>query len=251
MRRRRSRRCWGSCALTARVGWRRSTFRSGSLVGLFVAEVIFFILLMAVGRRSLPLQITVFLLVTLTGCAIGGDRWLPWSFDVALAAQGFMFAGFQFRKLIDSGTIRPRLHWLPLLTVITIASLAFNQHVDMNYRTYGDWFLYLLCGTSGSLMVVWISAALARETHIARVLGYVGRNSIMILVLQFPIGFMAINVANELSRSRPFVMRPYWWLYALAGILLPLLVAEILRGLKTLRGIIRTQVLETGSATGD
>lgn len=137
---------------------------------------------------------------------------IPWNVDVALAAIVFYGAGNLFKRLtepeskvsfsmkLDSGFIEKfsRFEKYLLLTAVLLSLLYLgyllkfptDDKVNMNVLKYGDFFSFYLLAFAGIFTFVYLSRRLVSS----KVLEYLGRNSLIILALHFPLKDILIKL---------------------------------------------------------
>ena len=196
---------------------------------LFVSEIIF----IKLHNRFAKIDGAVFALAAVILACLGFNLRnlniiLPLGIDIALVTQIFLLTGILVRryKFVD------RMNWkiIVALTVILVWSFFFNEHVDMNFRRYGNFLLFYAGGISGTLLVMKISMLAAKVGgKICALIEDCGRQSIMILVLHLIIAKIfydvIVRVANfppEKLSTEPTII----FFTTILGTLIPLFVAK-------------------------
>ena len=103
---------------------------------------------------------------------------IPWSIDVACVAMLFYGIGNHLKKtLLNLNTIKS---WLGVVFGIAIGFIAFyfnDSKIDMYRSIYGNPFLFLISGFSGTIGFMLLFKVLP----VFKVLSYLGKNTIIIL----------------------------------------------------------------------
>lgn len=196
------------------------------LPALFVAEIIF----VKLFNRLKDFGAEVFALAvascSLLGLFFGRLLILPFGMDIALAAQIFLLAGVLIRKynLVERTGLKT---CLALTSVVALAFLL-NIHVDINFRHYGEPFLFYAGGLAGSLLLMKLSA-LMTGGKIFSLISDCGRQTMMILVLHSIIANTFYEFVDTATNFPPeeFFKEPIIICAAtLLGVLIPLWIAK-------------------------
>lgn len=156
------------------------------LTGLFVTLLIFWVLMQGSKgdwRKLLLMNSGVLLLAVLLHylCPI----LLPWSIDCAFYAVSFLVLG----KLAAEQNAVERIYHSPVLMLLTTAVFVgfsfLNGSVNMSVAEYGrSMLLYLIVGTSGSLLCMVCAMFLEKHTRfLARAGAWLGRHTMPVLCL--------------------------------------------------------------------
>ncbi|MBC3758519.1 acyltransferase family protein [Hyunsoonleella sp. SJ7] len=126
------------------------------------------------------------------------DFKLPWSLDVACVSLSFYALGnFLKPHLLEMTKIRLILFFI-ISVVMSLALALLNSKIDMYRAQYGNELLFLLNGTSGTLMVLLFFKLINWNT----VFSYLGKNTILLLALHFraltviKAGLLIFGIAN-------------------------------------------------------
>jgi len=211
------------------------------LLALFCANVFFYILL-KYTRVSTEIQILALALSSLVGYELSRrfskGYCCPWSFELALIALVFMYAGWKCKThaLIE----RMQKH-KPIIKIIVFLMLAIiwifvivtNGRVDMNARRFSNLLEFYVGGISGSLIVIWISIMLSKVNVLNKCFGLLGRNSLYILIFHSFSGRFYFNVLSKIFPAfRKFLLENVDAGNSLAvvwGILASLVIAAFLK----------------------
>ena len=112
---------------------------------------------------------------------------LPWSLDLVPFALGTFLLGFLLA--------RARILWSPRRPVLLVASAslilallaASGVSLDLNYRRMTDPLAAILGAASGIVLVITLSALVARRPALARVFAYLGSASLALLLFHGPV----------------------------------------------------------------
>nr|MDH3175793.1 hypothetical protein [Bacillus pumilus] len=145
------------------------------------------------------------------------DQSLPWNANVALTAVVFYSIGFLAKQWFVELKTDPTLLLCTGLLVLTAYMQSFNSRIDMRVNDYGDLFLFYACALLGSAAVIYLSF----KFKTSPILTYLGRNSIVILVLQFAgIDIMKALVYYGLGINIADTAQLSWTLFYTIGTLL-------------------------------
>ncbi|ULO08647.1 acyltransferase family protein [Paenibacillus sp. 19GGS1-52] len=167
------------------------------LTCLFVTQIIFCMVMRYVDSFSWQLQLGIMLLLSLSGFFMSTILFLPWNIDVALVAQLFVFVGYKLKqyKLIE------KLHTFDLSSIVLfllfLLTAYFNSYVDMNNRIYGNVLLFYVAGITGSILVIKMTNALTPFKWFARLLTYLGQESLPILIFHYGIFILVLNFLEQ------------------------------------------------------
>ncbi len=158
------------------------------LTCLFVSYLLFWILMRTVGgdARKAFVGNGAYLLLAIALhylCPV----LLPWSIDCALYAVSFLILGKLMALQDWVGRLRKKPYYLIPLAAAFVLGAQINGSVNMSVDNYGrSMVLYLLVGTTGSLLVMTLLSALY-ETSWGRFaekpLAFIGRHTLPILCL--------------------------------------------------------------------
>lgn len=195
------------------------------LPALLFAEIIFVKLFNRLNKICAEVFVFSIAMCSLAGICISKILTLPMGIDIALAAQIFILAGVLIRKhnIIE----RIDLKVCAVLTLILIFAFL-NVSVDMNFRRYGEPFLFYAGGITGTLIVMKLSVLMTRE-KIFSLISACGRQSMMILVMHliFANVFYEIIAATTNFPPKAFFYEPVIIFGAtLVGVLIPLFIVE-------------------------
>lgn len=111
---------------------------------------------------------------------------LPWGLDLAPMAILFMTIGYIARqnniKILSSSRHTPDV--LIITIVISYLVASINGHVGMGFKEYGNIFLFVLGGLSGTLFWYVIS----RNYH--GFISVIGRHSLILFAMHLPVYFL-------------------------------------------------------------
>lgn len=149
------------------------------LPGLFMTFLLFFLLQMLNNRL-----LSLFLLMTLSIIGILYSRYfsinLPWSINIAMVAVLFYAFGFYSFKTITAISKRNSLIAAGGLFFINLFFYRYNIKIDMYRAYYGNEFLFILNGISGSLFVIFFF----KSFPFFNFFGFIGKFTLIILALQ-------------------------------------------------------------------
>lgn len=198
------------------------------LPALFFAEIIFVVLWNRLNKFGAKIFVLAVVIFSCFGFNVKNFVSLWFDVDIALVALIFLLAGILIRKynFVD----RIDLKIFVGLTAIVLGAFFFNEHIDMNFRIYGNAFLFYAGGIAGSLLVMKISmlAVKVRGKFIA-LIEDCGRQTMLILVLHPIIAniFYEIIVrAADIPPENLFVEPTIIFFATIFGTLIPLWIAK-------------------------
>ena len=196
------------------------------LPALLCAELIFIELFNRLGKFGADFFAAGVVMCSLLGLALGKVISWPFGFDIALAAQIFLLAGVLIRRY--NVVERMGLKTCGALILIVVLSFFFNERVDMNFRQYGEPFLFYAGGLAGTLLVMKLSA-LTTGGKIFSLISDCGRQTMMILVLHPIIANIFYEVLAHTTDMPPeefFTDSAVSCAATMLGVLIPLGIAK-------------------------
>ncbi|WP_353853887.1 acyltransferase family protein [Bacillus sp. Bos-x628] len=152
------------------------------LTTLFLVEILFFFMhRLTKGKPATLISLTVLCGITGYASTLFLHQSLPWNANVALTAVVFYSIGFLAKKWFVELKTDPTLLLCTGLFVLIGYVQHFNSRVDMRVNEFGDILIFYVCALLGSAAVIYLSFKFKTSS----ILTYLGRNSIVILVLQF------------------------------------------------------------------
>lgn len=157
-------------------------------------------------------------------------RGLPFSADLLLPASFYFLLGYLLRTRIRQPSSAHG--WTVLaLAVFVGLHLAYNDSMDLNLRKYDHLVISTVQALTGIQIVLSLSRILAGFSIPARLFGYLGRNSLMLLIFHNPIQRLCFSVLDDALGSRATASLLASALAAAAC----LLIAEIIPRIPVLR----------------
>ncbi|MGE6631935.1 acyltransferase family protein [Bacillus sp. NPDC077027] len=152
------------------------------LTTLFIVEVLFFFLhRLAKGKTSALLSLTILCGGIGYVTTLYLHQSLPWNVNVTFTAVVFYSIGYLAKHVFVELKSDPTLLLCTGLLMTSGYIQSFNTRIDMRVNDLGHIFIFYLCALLGSAAVIYMSFKLKQSS----ILTYLGRNSIVILVLQF------------------------------------------------------------------
>lgn len=147
------------------------------LTCLFVATILFNFIIKYTKKIKPIYQIAIIIIISFIGYEIGQVIYLPWSIDIALVAQIFLYTGYNLKKY-DLLKLKPIL----LLVTLPIWIVAiFFSDLSMNSRIYQPLLLSIIGAICGTIIIIMISKLLSRINYINKIFSYIGKESLTIL----------------------------------------------------------------------
>jgi fucose 4-O-acetylase-like acetyltransferase len=150
------------------------------LPSLFSAYIIFYFFLKLFERYSLAIQLIIIILLTFAGYIIGKYIFLPWSIDISMVAQVFMFSGYLMRKYMIYEKKAPI--WL-LIAASGIWLLdLYTGVIGMNERIYNNFVVSTIGAIAASYLLMNLSYFLSKSNFFYyKPISYIGKQSLVIL----------------------------------------------------------------------
>ncbi|MEI7676034.1 MAG: acyltransferase family protein [Bacteroidales bacterium] len=167
-------------------GWMYPNGALWFLPALFVTEVLFY-LTYKINHGKYPL-----LPILIGFAAVGsllsyfGAFRLPFGINSSFMAVFFLGIGYLLKKQALNIDNRPNLISLLIALLLFLIMGCFavlNQKPDMDYVKYGNPLLFILAAFSGIVATLYFSKGISPN----RFLKFLGKNSLLIMGLQFPI----------------------------------------------------------------
>ena len=126
----------------------------------------------------------------------------PWGMNIALCACGFVVLGSVFRLLYEN-LLKKHYSSLVYAVLAVVGGLGtllykFNipecGYINMAESVYGNILIFLSVAIWGGVLVSNVSVLLEKSSRLSKLLGYIGRNSLIIFVTHRPI----LNVFGHL-----------------------------------------------------
>lgn len=198
------------------------------LPALFFAEIIFVVLWNRLNKFGAKIFVLAVVLCSCFDFNIKPSADILFGIDIALVAQIFLLAGVLIRKynFVD----RINLKICVGLTAIVIGSFFFNELVDINFREYGNAFLFYAGGIAGTLLVMKISMlAVKVRGKIFSLIEDCGRQTMLILILHPIVANIFYEIIVRFADIPPEIILvdpPIIFFATLFGVLIPLCIAK-------------------------
>jgi len=197
------------------------------LPSLFSAIIIFYFFLKLFEKYSIAIQSIIIILLTFAGYMIGKHIFLPWSIDISLVSQTFMFSGYLMRKYMifeKKTTI-----WL-FVAVAGIWLLdLYMGGIDMSEREYNNLAVSTIGAIAASYLLMKLSYSLSNRTSFYyKAISYIGSQSLVIFCFHmFDIWIFPpmINYSGRLW----IYQNNYWMILAGFRLCYSLLITETIK----------------------
>jgi fucose 4-O-acetylase-like acetyltransferase len=150
------------------------------LTALFLVEMAFFLYTKIAKGKLIPLFAAICGAVGY-GCSLLLEGSLPWNADVVFTAIVFYALGYLLKNKLTWHKPYKAFITCAILFLVTAYIQSHNIRIDMRANEYGNALIFYLASVFGIAATIYLSHKLK---HIA-FLTYLGRNSIVILLLQF------------------------------------------------------------------
>jgi len=173
------------------------------LTCLFCATIIFNILIKLTKDYNKYIQFSIITTLSLIGFVIGELVYLPWSLDIALSSQIFIYSGYYLRS---NNILNKTLHIMPTIVMsgLLILSVCIST-ISMNSRLYQNIIVACLGAISGSILLIYISKYISKFLLLNRFFSYLGQQTLVILcfhVLEahlFPWAYLKLLYGNTFA----------------------------------------------------
>jgi fucose 4-O-acetylase-like acetyltransferase len=204
------------------------------LPSMFCANIIFYFFLKLFEKYSIAIQSIIIIILTVIGYMIGKYIFLPWSIDVSLVAQIFIFSGYlmQKYKIFEKKA--------PIWVYIAAASIwlldLYMGAISLNDREYHNLAVSTIGAIAASYLLMKLSCfQSSNPSFYYRSISYIGRQSIVILCFH---AYDKNILGSRLMSYLGFVWlheNNYWIILTLFRLCYSLLFAEIIKRLPILR----------------
>lgn len=211
------------------------------LGGLFLVSVIYK-LLETVTRKIRQRHLILFVFFVLTAAGAYYHK-LPHMQSRTVILAAFYAAGVLSRRL----GFDPEKHCDPRLMILAFAFFLWigqGMHVNMGTNVYRTMPRFMITSLLGTYFVLSLSVFLAKRMNVLLkrfndLLAYIGRRGIDLVIWQF-VAFWAVTTFQQYLKNGSFAefmkgkaiadtTNGWWFLYFLAGMILPLLWTDLLR----------------------
>lgn len=100
-----------------------------------------------------------------------------------LGAVVFVALGYYCKKFVNLCMSKYAIWGSAIELCIVVFLASINRNVDYHNIEFGIISMSLLTGVIGSVLIISLSSAVSRQKYIKRILGFVGRNSVFIMVI--------------------------------------------------------------------
>lgn len=154
------------------------------LVTLFLSNLIFNWILRNSFKKGTLVQFIYIIFACIIGYLLKNIEYLPWSLDLALISQVFLYTGYKLKnfKLFNGSKIPIS----SILILICLWLICINNYAfDLNQRVYRDFTITLVGSISGSIMIFYLSSYISKIPILNNFLTFCGRESLIILCIHF------------------------------------------------------------------
>lgn len=199
------------------------------LCSLFITRNLYVALMNVIGKYSKTIIIGMAVLIALLGYTLGQYyAFLPWSFDVALVTVPFIMFGDWLRK---KQVVDKNYFWTLILPgAIWIYFLKMGIHIELTTRYYPCGIFSFIEAIAGSLVVISVSKMLTKWEKVAKVMSWLGKNSMLILGIHC-LELLYMNWNEWVFEYLPFTMN--WFRIFVIKSIIIILTAVIVSIIKT------------------
>lgn len=137
------------------------------LLCLFSANIIFWMIMRLTNGRHFLIQGLIIVVISYTGVLIGDQIYLPWSVDIALASQIFLYVGYKINnKELASKKVHMHLCIIFICLCLSVVDNIMGG-ISMNDRVYNNFAISASGGISGSILLFYFSYLLSIACNVA------------------------------------------------------------------------------------
>jgi hypothetical protein len=205
---------------------------------LFSATIIFYLFLKLFDKYSIAIQSIIIILLTFAGYIIGRHLFLlPWSIDISLVAQIFMFSGYLMQKYMIFEKKTP-IWFFVAAAGIWLLDLYMGG-IDMILREYNYLVISIIGAIAASYLLMKLSFFLSNGTSFYyKSISYIGRQSLVILcfhtfdIVVCPpmINYFALACLYQFQNNHWIILTGFRLSYSL-------LIAEIIKLLPFMKSV--------------
>jgi acyltransferase len=149
------------------------------LPSLFSANIFFYFFLKLFQKYSIAIQSIIIILLTFIGYMIGQHFFLPWSIDIALVSQVFVFSGYLMKKFMIFEKKTPV--WIFIIAFSIWFIDLYMGGISMNERTYNNLAISTIGAIAGSYLLMKFSYFLSSSiSFYYKFISHIGRQSLVI-----------------------------------------------------------------------
>lgn len=174
------------------------------LIALFWSKTLFNLIMLIFPSKY---NGSIFLMLAFLGKYLSDkELYLPQSLDVCLVAVLFIWLGYAFKQVYPVF----EKYQMPIIMIafcIWIFCWEKEIHIDLGGRWYPDFIAGILGAISGCLCIITFSQALESCSPIAKLLAFIGKNTLTILCVSF-LDWIALSLWCCRGYGFAYVARP-------------------------------------------
>lgn len=207
------------------------------LPSLFSAIIIFYFFLKLFEKYSVAVQSIIIILLALAGYMIGKHvLLLPWSIDISLVAQIFMFSGYLMQKYRIFEKKSP-IWLLAAAAGIWILDLYMGG-INMSEREYNNPAVSTIGAIAASYLIMKLSCFLSKSASFYYMaISYIGRQSLVILCFHQLDTFVCAPIIIRYSALLWLYQNNLWIILTGVRVSCSLLIAEIIKRLPLVKSV--------------
>ena len=203
------------------------------LPSLFSAIIIFYFFLKLFEKYSIAIQSIIIILLTFVGYMIGKYIFLPWSIDISLVSQVFVFSGYLMRKYMIFEKKAPI--WLFIAAASIWLLDLYMGGISMNGRVYNNLAVSTIGAIAASYLLMKLSYFLSNSTSFYyKSISYIGRQSLVILCFQLSDLWFCDRIIRYFALECLY-QNNHWIILTGIRLCYSLLIAEIIKLLPFLK----------------
>lgn len=194
------------------------------VICLFVARIIYVIVMRVLSKFKIPIQIVVIFLISIAGMIIGEQyAFLPWSLDVALVSLPFLMVGEYLSKYhLLENKFKSVMFTAAILWIVP---LGMKIYIELATRDYPMGLISVLEAVGGSVCVVGFFYFLEKHGILCSQLSWLGRNSMIVLAVHC-LEMMYFDWDKYVFAI--LLVENIWWMAAIVKVIVIVAVAWVI-----------------------
>lgn len=218
------------------------------LPSLFCAIITFYSFLKLFDKYSITIQLIIIILLTSAGYMIGNYFILPWSIDISLVSQIFVFGGYMIRRhmIIE----KKASLWLLIAAVVIWCIDLYMGGMSMNDRLYNNPVVSIIGAIAASYLLIKLSYFLSNAASFYyKAIDYIGKQSLLILCFSL-MDTLACSPIISYFALTCLYQNNHWIILTGFRLCYSLLIAEIIKFLPLLKFVYypkNSMIIEEGT----
>jgi len=205
------------------------------LPSLFSAYMIFYAFLKIFEKHSMAIQSMLIVALTTLGYVVSQYIFLPWSIDISLVSQVFMFSGYLMRKYFVYE--KKMSIWFLIVAGSVWLLDIYMGGISMNERIYNHLVISTTGAIAASYLLIKFSCILAKKgSSFYKFIAYIGRQSLVVLCFSLMDVLALVPLISYLSIECLY-KNNHWIILAGFRLCYSLIIAEIIKVIPVLNSV--------------